>query len=151
VEYKVVYIVTNDTSYLPIVLWLLVIGLAAFCNFKSKATVITKIIMSVFICFMLVAGLLGLTLQLAKKQSNISWLNSANVTEGYVENFDPAPATGHKYESFTINGKKFRYSDYDISRGGFNQTQSHGGPMYEGRWVRISYVGDTILKIEVRE
>jgi hypothetical protein len=33
---------------------------------------------------------------------------------------------------------------------GFNNTSSHGGPIREGLPVRVSYVGNTILKLEIR-
>ena len=72
------------------------------------------------------------------------------VVEGRVENFRPAPAEGHRDETFTVNGVPFAYSDYSIT-GGFNQTQSHGGPIREGLSVRIHYLppSNLIVKVEV--
>ena len=59
------------------------------------------------------------------------------------------PAEGHQDETFTVNGIHFAYSDYVIT-GGFNQTQSHAGPIREGFAVRIHYVarGNIIVKLE---
>lgn len=70
------------------------------------------------------------------------------VVEGTVENFDPMPSSGHKMESFTVNGIRFEYSDFEVTPG-FNNAASRGGPIREGLKVRISYIGNTILKLEV--
>jgi hypothetical protein len=76
--------------------------------------------------------------------------SSTPVVEGQVENFKPAPAEGHQDETFTVKGVRFAYSDYVIT-GGFNQTQSHGGPIREGLPVRIHYLppSNLIVKLEV--
>jgi hypothetical protein len=71
-----------------------------------------------------------------------------SVVEGQVTHFVAAPYTGHEDESFCVMDKCFSYSDYVIT-GGFNKTRSHGGPIHNGLLVRISYVGSTIVKIEI--
>jgi hypothetical protein len=58
------------------------------------------------------------------------------------------PKSGHKMESFTVNGVKFEYSDFVVTPG-FNNATSHGGPIREGLPVRISHIDNTILKLEV--
>ncbi len=68
--------------------------------------------------------------------------------EGIVENFVPMPYGGHSSERFEVGGKRFEYSDYRVTAG-FNNTRSHGGPIREGRRVRIGYVGNTIVRLEV--
>ena len=70
------------------------------------------------------------------------------MVEGVVTDFDPMPAAGHKYESFTVAGKRFAYSDY-VSTAGFNNTSSHGGPIREGQHVRIRYLGNEIARLEI--
>jgi len=72
------------------------------------------------------------------------------IAEGIVENFDPIPEEGHKHESFDVAGQHFEYSDFDLSRGGFNNAASHGGPIRAGLYVRISHVKGVIVRIEVR-
>ena len=82
---------------------------------------------------------------------------SALVTEGKVEHFVPMRYTGHASESFTVAGVGFGYSDYQITAG-FNNTTSHGGPIYEGLPVRIWYRdlgrkfggGNEILRLDVK-
>jgi hypothetical protein len=73
---------------------------------------------------------------------------SFDVVEGLVQNFEPMPSGGHKRERFTVNGIKFEYSDFNVTPG-FNNTASLGGPIKSGMPVRISHIGNTILKIEV--
>jgi hypothetical protein len=70
--------------------------------------------------------------------------------EGEVRNFKPMPYGGHAEESFDVAGASFRYSDFDLTGGGFNNTASHGGPIREGLPVRIAYSGNTILRLEVQ-
>ena len=70
------------------------------------------------------------------------------VVEGQVTRFVPMPARGHAMESFVVGGRRFSYSDYVLTAG-FNNTSSHGGPVGEGLRVRISYAGNTILRLEV--
>jgi hypothetical protein len=73
-----------------------------------------------------------------------------SVVEGPVANFVPMPYQGHAQESFTVNGHRFSYSDY-IMTAGFRNTASHGGPIREGLYVRISYSGNLILRLEVAQ
>lgn len=72
------------------------------------------------------------------------------VVEGVVTNFKPMPYEGHARESFDIQDKTFKYSNYNITAG-FNDTASHGGPIREGLNVRASYVGNAIIKLEVEK
>jgi hypothetical protein len=72
------------------------------------------------------------------------------VVEGPVENFHPMPVEGHDLESFTVKGQKFEYSDFVISPG-FHNATSRGGPILEGLPVRISYVKNDIVKLEIKK
>jgi hypothetical protein len=72
-----------------------------------------------------------------------------SVVEGYVTNFRPMPYEGHQDECFSVQSETFCYSDYALTAG-FNNSASHGGPVREGLPVRISYVGRTIVRLEVR-
>jgi hypothetical protein len=73
---------------------------------------------------------------------------TAPVVEGIVTGFTPMPVTGHAMERFCVSGQCFEYSDYVINSG-FNNTSSHGGPIREGLPVRITYLDNTILKLEI--
>jgi len=101
--------------------------------------------------WMILAGV-GIVGSIYRHYSHIQWLHNGycNVVEGNVENFNPMQYEGHKFESFTVQGIRFEYSDYKVN-GGFNRTNSHGGPIYEGRWVQIYYKNGTILKLVVKK
>ena len=72
------------------------------------------------------------------------------VVEGTVTDFKPMPVTGHAMEKFCVSGACFAYSDYVVT-GGFNNTSSHGGPIREGLQVRVTYVDNAIVKLEMAE
>ena len=68
--------------------------------------------------------------------------------EGTVRNFVPMPYEGHAVEHFDVASSHFEYSDY-IAQAGFNKTQSHGGPIHEGLWVRICEADGRIARLEI--
>jgi len=75
------------------------------------------------------------------------------IAEGQVTNFDPMPYDGHKNECFSVEEKRFCYSDYG-AHPGFHNTASHGGPIRSGLQVRIAFIpvthqGNIILRLEV--
>ena len=74
----------------------------------------------------------------------------ASYVEGTVDNFVPMPYGGHANETFTVKGVPFSYSDGDVSAG-FNNPSSHGGPIHQGLPVRIWYVGNEIVKLEIKK
>ena len=74
---------------------------------------------------------------------------NCQVVEGPVEEFVPMPYGGHAEESFTIKGVRFKYSDFDDSKPGFNRSESHGGPIHKNMWLRVHYHDGSILQIEV--
>lgn len=74
------------------------------------------------------------------------------VVEGKIENFKPAQQSPNHFESFTVNGIKFRYSDFVIIDG-FHKTSRNNGPIIKnGQYVRIGYAKiddkNVILKLE---
>ena len=72
-----------------------------------------------------------------------------SVVEGPVTAFDPMPYEGHRDECFSVKSERFCYSDYGVTAG-FNNSTSHGGPIREELFVRVSYIGHTIVRLEVR-
>jgi hypothetical protein len=67
------------------------------------------------------------------------------VVEGRVENFVSVP---HKTERFSVCGASFSYSNYGVTAG-FNNTNSSGGPIRDGMWVRIAHLGNSIARLEI--
>jgi hypothetical protein len=72
-----------------------------------------------------------------------------SLVEGRVTNFRPMPYQGHQDECFSVQSQTFCYSDYAVTAG-FNNSAAHGGPIREGLPVRVSYIGNTIVRLEVR-
>ena len=66
-------------------------------------------------------------------------LKEYKVIKGSVKNFDPMPRSGHKYESFTVNNIKFKYTNFASSYYGFHNAKSYGGPIEKNIKVQISY------------
>lgn len=55
-----------------------------------------------------------------------------------------------KNECISVEDSSFCYSDSNLTAG-FNRTRALGGPMRDGLQVRISSIGDTIVRVEVAE
>jgi hypothetical protein len=72
------------------------------------------------------------------------------VVEGIVRDFVPMPYSGGGKESFSVNGRWFSYSDFHLGIG-FNQSKSHGGPIREGLKVKVSFIGESIVKLEIAQ
>lgn len=86
-----------------------------------------------------------------QQQRCIDWLEGGTyeVVTGKVEDLRPMPGSGYQPEIFTVSGVRFEYSDSNLSQGGFHQTRLAGGPIDEGRLVRITYHEGRILRLEV--
>jgi hypothetical protein len=87
------------------------------------------------------------------RQHNVKALTSGQykIAQGVVETFHPMPDDGSSNESFTVSGYAFSYSDYSELTPStcFNQTAAHGGPIHPGMLLRIKFVDQCILQIEV--
>jgi hypothetical protein len=53
------------------------------------------------------------------------------LVEGIVTDFHPMPYEGHQEECFSVQDRRFCYSDYVVAPG-FRNTASHGGPIRSG-------------------
>jgi hypothetical protein len=75
--------------------------------------------------------------------------------EGLTEDFEAPQEGSNHFESFIVNGVKFRYSDYLIIKG-YHTTSKTGGPIdRNGLMVRIGYTHvngeNIILKLEISD
>lgn len=109
-----------------------------------------KVFSWIFFSFALLWTTIAFLGTLAEYQGVASDLREGrfSVVEGPVTDFVPMPYGGHALESFKVNGRQFSYSDYVVTSA-FHNTASHGGPIREGLYVRISYSGNLILRLEV--
>jgi hypothetical protein len=164
-DYKTVFEITNKgfdlILLLPVLFILIGLSISLF-NIKynksksptKKFTIIFGFIFSGFALLMSLA-IIPNKLSTWYKTNKIFENKEYQVVEGVIENFHPMPEGGHDIESFTVNGVKFAYSDYELIYG-FNNAASHGGPLKEnGQQVRLSYITikgeNRILKIELKQ
>lgn len=75
----------------------------------------------------------------------------AAVAHGRVSNFKAwTNRKGSPWERFCVEDKCFQYTDSD-GDAGFDSPSSRGRPIKPGLPVRVTFVGDTILKLEVAQ
>ena len=80
--------------------------------------------------------------------------NECTIVEGHFSDFRPMPVGGGSYESYSVQGVQFAYSDFETT-GGYNITVSHGGRITKGTHVRICYVfrsrtqSNIIVRVEI--
>lgn len=158
-EYVVAYNILDEgigwQRMWPVLGWLagLVIAGCAWRHQLRERKYSAVLFMSLWLAFWICGGIFGVSNVVIQQVKCINWAKSGEfeVVEGEVRDFKPMPAHGHTNEVFTVSGVRFSYSDYDLSRGGFNNATSHGGPIREGLPVRIAHRDGRILKIEVRK
>jgi len=74
---------------------------------------------------------------------------NTNEVDGRVHDFKPGTNDrGSATESFCVQDKCFKYSDFG-SNTGFNNMAINGGPIREGLYVRVRYAGNDILRLEI--
>jgi len=117
-------------------------------NFKQRT--IARWLPKFFIGFSIfwILSVFGMTYTGYSKLVSAYDTGEFEVVEGFITDFRPMPKSGHPQERFSVDGVTFTYSDYNVVPG-FNNTKSHGGPIDEGVYVRVSYVGNSIITLEV--
>ncbi len=73
---------------------------------------------------------------------------TATTLEGVVTRFHPASSI-KEHESFVLDGHPFSYSKYAL-RQGFNTLRLEGNPIVDGTYVRLTYRGGSIIRLEIR-
>ncbi|MDA3891794.1 MAG: hypothetical protein PF517_09040 [Salinivirgaceae bacterium] len=95
------------------------------------------------------------TIESERKLKNMIENNSYLKVDGRIEDFKAAQESPNHFESFSVQGVKFRYSDYVLDNG-FNTTSKKNGPINRnGQLVRIGYARNeyrnVILKLELSD
>lgn len=74
---------------------------------------------------------------------------TATVVEGTIHNYKAGTNNkGSAYDTFCVKEICFEISDYEVTSG-FRQMQVKGSPLKDGLPVRITYVGDIIVRVEI--
>jgi hypothetical protein len=136
-------IVFYALSIIGIIVSWLIIGIIYF--YKKENNIIQykiKIIIPIIITGIILYGLIKQKSNELNISQEIYLSGNYRTVEGYVNNFDPMPYGGHKNESFCVNGIYFEYSNYGriANYKSFNNTKSHGGPIDEGKYIKVDYI-----------
>ncbi len=73
--------------------------------------------------------------------------NETLYVEGIVTNFKPMPTGGRSEETFTVSGVSFSFANLPMS--GYNVVKYKGGVIKNGLYVKIWYVDNNILRLEL--
>jgi hypothetical protein len=106
--------------------------------------------LGILVCFgyLCVLALVGLQQVSAFDLSRTLDSGGASVVSGKVDTV----MGGHTWslECFTVEAQEFCYNDGPTSVG-FHQSANNGGPIRQGLQVRVSYIGETIVRLEIAE
>jgi hypothetical protein len=72
----------------------------------------------------------------------------ATVLSGQVEGYVEVAPAG-KNDCFSVAERRFCVSDWNLTTPGFRQTKFSGTPIANGDLVRLSVIGNTIVRVEV--
>jgi hypothetical protein len=159
--YQVVYDITKTAPPLrELMSWLgglligilIIVGIFALSRNKLARNIVL-VVGSLWLIGWLGLGGLGIGNITYQYYKCVNWVKSGDysIITGTVTDFDPMPYGGHKSENFSVDGVHFEYSDFDLSKCGFNNTTSHGGPIVKGLPVRIGYRNGRILILEINK
>ncbi|GAA5162118.1 hypothetical protein GCM10025770_12460 [Viridibacterium curvum] len=154
--YEVMYDSAVNSSapaspYLWVFGWLIGATFVFLIVLDGRRSIVKRVFLSLFTVIWLILGSIGISNVASQKSTCTNWREIGHylVTEGEISEFDPMPAGGHKEESFRLGDYKFSYSDFDVSRGCFNNAKSLGGPIDAGKKVRLFHSNGVIFRIEV--
>ena len=149
-------ILENFPKSIPYAFWgliFVVVGINKIIgkiNNKSNSSIHSITYLSVFTGFAVIYTIILSYTIIGEyfKLRNIVINNEYSTVEGKVTDFLPMPFEGHQKEYFIVNGVEFSYSDFEITAG-FNNSKSHGGPIDLGKYVKIYYYENHILRLWV--
>jgi hypothetical protein len=134
-----------------LIIWLITIGLNLFAVIAVKYYRDAPIAAIRFIAPVFIVGAIIMSLGYIRDVLIIEGLiksSELRTAEGEVKNLR-LDRSGKLAEVFSVNGVSFRYTD-TYPPGAFHKISIHGGPLREGLYVRITYIGNNIYKIEKR-
>ncbi len=73
-----------------------------------------------------------------------------SVAEGCLRYFHAMPRGGHDMEKIQVGDRVLSYSDY-VETPAFHNAETNGGPIHPDSRVRLTTVGDDIVRVEVEQ
>lgn len=116
---------------------------------SARARRVVSVFFIGFSCLWMVTSYVGTYLEYRRLRTAYE-TGHYQVIEGIVEQFRYHTPDQPKDESFSVNGVHFIYDESQVTAA-FNQTSGHGGPIREGLAVRVWYVGNAIIRLEVAD
>lgn len=150
--FHTVYVVTRDgfgLSSIGSIIFIAIVALVVFRQRKNEVSGSLALVGLVFIG--LIGSLVVMTTVDDYVENSYAYLRGHySVVEGTVENFHPLPpGKGDFYETFSVRGTRFSYTDFQGGSECFNRSSTFGGPIRQGLYVRIAHRDNCILKLEI--
>lgn len=105
--------------------------------------------------YFLLAGGLGMSELQAFGLSQRLAAGKVTIVSGTAQDFTPSGHEGGAQgpECFNLVGHQYCYDDWVIGAWtvGFHQTNADGGPIHNGLQVRVSSIGDVIVRLEIAD
>jgi hypothetical protein len=159
-EYKTVFEVSYFSngsllwSIFSLCIGVVVVIALAFTWKSGKLRPVQKIVLPCLwapIWFIINGALLYSNLSSGKMFTTALANNQCEIVEGTVQVLHEQPYGGHDAgDHIRIGGKDFTYNYYSMALG-YHQTISHGGQLKNGTMARLYYLGDEILKVEIKQ
>lgn len=142
-----------DWGELRLNMYMVIIGLLAIFAEKQKLGWVRFSIRKIGYVIVAAPVLLGAFQTVdwyVERHEHIAALSNGQyaVIEGRVENLRPPGSGRDPKESFSISGHRFEYSSYRTTTC-FNLTTPRGGPIREGMMIRVKFIDECILRIEL--
>lgn len=144
--------VIYDVAQEPIHIWPVVLGLCLLLPLVIVATRIRRLSLIQRVAILVLALLWNIVsmtnvwhhLQLRAALAR----GEFSRTEGPITEYHALGERTHGLERFTVNNHSFGFIDGGFGPG-FKRTRRTGGQLYMGSYVRVFYIGDTIVHLEL--
>jgi hypothetical protein len=77
--------------------------------------------------------------------------SQTEIIEGLISDYHPLGFGGKGYEIVKVGGRAFYYEEASLAHIGYKSTKGLGGQLEKGKYVRIIFVENHILKLEMED
>lgn len=108
------------------------------------------ILWSVAILGFSLIAIIGMASQSSELEHSYKTVGTKMVS-GCVDRFHAGQeGRGNTFDMIDVGGHEFTYSDADVEPG-FHHIETLGGPIHADSWVKLNYIGDHIVRVEVAD